>query len=121
MICRAILGRYSSDVIGYSEVDSRTVVGDMLRYDVPIVFNYQVDPSFARRLPFIVNRSMNSLICAPVKHEGQWLSALEIINKRDGSKFTEADAHLLSEVATQAANSIRNAQRHEAERKVKEL
>src|SRR5207253_503470 len=52
---------------------------------------------------------------------GRWLGALEIINKRDGGEFTESDSDLLLEVAAQAANSIRNAQRHEAERKVKEL
>ncbi|HJZ68408.1 MAG TPA: GAF domain-containing protein, partial [Blastocatellia bacterium] len=121
MICRAILGRYLPDIIGYSEVDARTAVGEMLRDDAPLVINSPDDPRLARRLPFLDNRSVNALICAPVKHEGQWLGALEIINKRDGSKFSEADAHLLSEVATQAANSIRNAQRHEAERKVKEL
>jgi len=121
MICRAILGRYLSDIIGYSEVDARTVVGEMLRDDAPLVINSPDDPRLARRLTFLDNRSVNALICAPIKHDGQWLGALEIINKRDGSKFNEADAHLLSEVATQAANSIRNAQRHEAERKVKEL
>src|SRR5207253_9253975 len=52
---------------------------------------------------------------------GRWLGALEIINKRDGGEFTESDSDLLLEVAAQAANALRNAQRYEAERKVKEL
>jgi RND family efflux transporter MFP subunit len=121
MICRAILGRYLPSIVGHSEVDARTIVGEMLRDDAPLIINSSDDPRLASRLSFLDNLSVNALICAPIKHEGQWLGALEIINKRDGNKFTEADAHLLSEVASQAANSIRNAQRHEAERKVKEL
>ena len=46
---------------------------------------------------------------------------MEVVNKRGGGKFAESDVDLLVEIAAQAANSIRNAQRHEAERKVKEL
>ena len=64
---------------------------------------------------------IDSLVCVPVKYEKQWLGGLEVINKRDGSKFVESDVDLLTEIAAQAAGSIRNAQRHEAERKVKEL
>jgi GAF domain-containing protein len=65
--------------------------------------------------------NIESLICAPVKYEKQWIGALEVVNKRAGGKFVESDVDLLVEIADQAAGSIRNAQRHEAERKVKEL
>lgn len=121
MVCRAVLGHYSAEIVGYPEAASGTVVGDMLRDDGPLIVNSADDPRLASRLPYLDNGSVMSLMCAPIKHEGQWLGALEIINRRDRGKFTEADSHLLIEVAAQAANSIRNAQRHEAERKVKEL
>ena len=121
MVCRAILGHYAPDIVGHPEAEARTVIGDMLRDDAPLIINSADDHRLAGRLSYLDNGSAGSLIAAPVKHEGRWLGALEIINKRDGAKFTEADCDLLVEVAAQAANSIRNAQRHEAERKVKEL
>jgi RND family efflux transporter MFP subunit len=121
MVCRAVFGHYSAEIVGYAEAAAGTVVGDMLREDGPLIVNSADDPRLASRLPHLDNGSVTSLICTPIKHEGQWLGALEIINRRDRGTFTEADSHLLIEVAAQAANSIRNAQRHEAERKVKEL
>lgn len=121
MVCRAVFGHYSTEIVGRAEAAAGTVVGDMLRDDAPLIVNSADDLRLASRLPHLDNGSVTSLICAPIKHEGQWLGALEIINRRDRGAFTEADSHLLIEVAAQAANSIRNAQRHEAERKVKEL
>ncbi len=121
MVCRAVLGHYSAEIVGYSEAEAGTVVGDMLRDDAPLIVNSADDARLASRLPYLDNGSVATVMCAPIKHEGGWLGALEIINRRDAGKFTEADCDLLVEVAAQAANSIRNAQRHEAERKVKEL
>jgi len=121
MVCRAILGHYSSEIVGYSEVQAGTVVGDMLRDDAPLIINSADDARLASRLPYLDNGSVTAVMCAPVKHEGLWLGAIEVINRRDAGSFTEADCDLLVEVAAQAANSIRNAQRHQAERKVKEL
>lgn len=121
LVCRAVFGHYSSEIVGYAESAAGSVVGDMLRNDAPLIVNSADDPRLASRLPHLDNRSVTSLICAPIKHEGQWLGALEIIARRDRGAFSEADCDLLVEVAAQAANSIRNAQRHEAERKVKEL
>ena len=121
MVCRAMLGRYVPEIVGQPEAEARTVIGDMLRDDAPLIINSPDDPRLVRRLSSMDNGSARSLIATPIKHEGRWLGALEIINKRHDGKFTEADCDLLVEVAAQAANSIRNAQRHEAERKVKEL
>lgn len=57
----------------------------------------------------------------PLCSEEQTAGVLEVARKQDGSPFTGPDADLLEEIAGQAARSIRNAQRHEAEKKVKEL
>jgi RND family efflux transporter MFP subunit len=121
MVCRAVLGHYRRDLVGQGESEAGTVIGEMARDDALLVINDPNDPRLTSRLTHLEQGTVNELLCAPVKHEGRWLGALEIINKRDGKKFTESDAALLGEVATQAANALRNAQRHEAERKVKEL
>ena len=121
MVCREVIGHYRPDVLGHAETDAGTVVGEMLRDNAALTIHDPADPRVASRLSYLDNGGMKSLVCAPVKYEKQWVGALEVINKRDGSAFREADVDLLNEIASQAANSIRNAQRHEAERKVKEL
>ncbi|MDQ3665573.1 MAG: GAF domain-containing protein [Acidobacteriota bacterium] len=121
MVCLAMVGRYRPELIGRRESDAGTVVGEMLRDNAPLTINDPGDARLTHRVGHLEDPSISALICAPIKHGQDWLGGLEIINKRDGSKFTESDTHLLVEIAAQAANSIRNAQRHQAERKVKEL
>ncbi len=121
MVCCSVIGRYRPELIGQVEIEAGTVVGEMLRDNAPLMINDPKDPRLAWRFAHLDNGSINSLICTPVKYGQTWLGALEIINKRDGGKFAESDTDLLVEIAAQAANSIRNAQRHQAERKVKEL
>lgn len=121
MVCREVIGHYDRQSIGQAETDAGTVVGETLRDNAPLVINDPDDRRLASRFAHLDNGQISSLICAPVKYQNQWLGALEVINKRDGSKFVESDVELLVEIATQAASSIRNAQRHEAEKKVKEL
>jgi RND family efflux transporter MFP subunit len=121
MVCRAVFGNYRRDFIGHRESEAGTIVGTMLRSNAPVMIGDSMDLSSASRPAHLESGSLNALICVPVKHEGIWLGALEVINKRGGGKFTESDTDLLTEIAAQAGNSIRNAQRHEAERKVKEL
>ena len=121
MVCRAVYGQYRRELVGQAETNAGTVVGEMVRDDAPLIINDPGDARLADRPTQLAGGEVNALICAPVKHEGRWLGALEIINQREGGKFTESDSDLLLEVATQAANALRNAQRYEAERKVKEL
>ncbi len=121
MVCLAMVGRYRPELIGRRESDAGTVVGEMLRDNAPLTINDPSDARLTHRVGHLEDSSISALICAPIKHGQDWLGGLEIINKREGSKFTESDTHLLVEIAAQAANSIRNAQRHQAERKVKEL
>ena len=121
LVCREVIGHYRREVVGHAETDAGTIVGEMLRNDAPLVIDDASDARLALRLNHMDNGAISSLCCVPVKYEKQWLGGLEVINERDGSKFVESDVDLLTEIAAQAAGSIRNAQRHEAERKVKEL
>ena len=121
MVCCEVIGRYQKALVGHREAEAGTVVGEMLRDNAPLTINDPGDTRLTQRLQHLRDTSARGLICAPVKYGQSWLGALEIVNKRDESRFTELDRDLLVEIATQAANSIRNAQRHQAERKVKEL
>ena len=120
MVCREVYGHYRADLPGKKETDAGTIVGDVLRGNEPLILSDDKDPRIVARLKDLDGAGIASLICAPVKHDGQWMGALEIIRHSD-SAFSEDDAFLLAEIAGQAARSLRNAQRHEAESKVKEL
>jgi len=50
-----------------------------------------------------------SLVCAPLATANGPIGALEIVNRRDGRAFTDADAELLGLVAAPAALAINNA------------
>lgn len=50
-----------------------------------------------------------SLVCAPLATAEGPIGALEIINRRDGKPFTDADAELLGIIAAPAALAINNA------------
>ena len=121
MICREVIGHYRRELIGHAETDAGTIVGETLRDNAPRLINNANDPLLTQRAAHMDNANLHSLICAPVKYEKQWIGVLEVANKRAGGKFVDSDVELLVEIAGQAASSIRNAQRHEAERKVKEL
>lgn len=121
MICRSASGRYRQSIVGQSEISTGTLIGDMVRSNEPVVVNDANDPRLVRRLEQLEVGPLNGVVCVPIKYEDKWLGALEIVNREDGRAFSESDSLLLTEVAAQAANALRNAQRHEAERKVKEL
>jgi RND family efflux transporter MFP subunit len=121
LVCREVIGRYRRDLVGHAEADAGTPLGEMLRDDAPLVLNDANDERLTARLNHMDDGNIKALVCVPVKYEMQWLGALEVVNKHDGSKFLKSDVDLLTEIANQAAGSIRNAQRHQAERKVKEL
>lgn len=121
MICRSAFGQYRQEIVGQSEISPGTLMGDMVRSNAPLVVNDPNDLRVVRRLEKLESGPVHGIVCVPIKYEGTWLGALEIINRGDGRGFSESDSVLLTEVAAQAANALRNAQRHEAERKVKEL
>jgi len=50
-----------------------------------------------------------SILCVPLKAKTKLIGVLEVINKSDGTSFTDEDALLLSIFASQAAMAIENA------------
>lgn len=121
MVCRSASGPYRQDVVGQSEIATGTVIGDMVRSNAPLVLNDPSDQRVVRRLQQLETGPIRGIVCVPIKYEDKWLGALEVINRNEGGGFSDSDSVLLMEVAEQAAKALRNAQRHEAERKVKEL
>jgi signal transduction histidine kinase len=55
-----------------------------------------------------------SVICAPLIAKGRLLGAVQVLNRRDGKSFDEADLELAEAVASLIAVAIHNAEEHEA-------
>ena len=55
-----------------------------------------------------------SVICLPLIAKGRLLGALQVLNRRDGKSFDEADLELAEAVASLIAVAIHNAEEHEA-------
>jgi signal transduction histidine kinase/ActR/RegA family two-component response regulator len=67
------------------------------------------DPRFHEPIDKISGFKTRSILCVPLKAKTKILGVLEVINKRNGTQFTEEDRLLLSIFAHQAAMAIENA------------
>ena len=56
-----------------------------------------------------------SLMCAPLRHQGQTTGVIEVVNRRDG-EFTEDDLDLLEAVASIAAAALENTRLYQVTR-----
>lgn len=81
-------------VPGQAVLEKRTIRLDEVRQDV------HGSPE-----PFTIR----SLLCAPLIAHGTVIGVLEVLNRRDGLPFGEADERLLTALAAQAALAIQNA------------
>ena len=57
----------------------------------------------------VLKTNMKPLLVVPVESKDKPIGVIEVLNKRDGSQFSEDDEQLLSAFASQAAVAIENA------------
>jgi signal transduction histidine kinase/ActR/RegA family two-component response regulator len=67
------------------------------------------DSRFYPEIDKMTGLETKSLLCVPLKAKSKLIGVLEVINKVDGSEFSQEDALLLSIFASQAAMAIENA------------
>ena len=118
-VCRSVFGDFREDLLGARAQDASALVAEVFETNT-LCHGTPPDARLAGYAAQLSGGEVRSLLAAPVRDENTLVGVLEVVNKQDGG-FSADDADLLEEVAAQAGNSIRNAQRHEAEKKVKEL
>ena len=69
----------------------------------------RLDPQFDSSVDQQTGFTTKSILATPMLRREELLGVLEVINKKDGSFFTEEDSLLLEVVANQAAVAIENA------------
>jgi GAF domain-containing protein/multidrug resistance efflux pump len=86
-----------------------------------LIENIAEEESLAERVAAAGEFEIQSIICAPLRKEQHVIGVIELINKEDGTPFTEEDVFFLSSVSEQAAVALNNANLLESERKLHEL
>jgi RND family efflux transporter MFP subunit len=79
------------------------------------------DPRLAKRNGDIKDGAVRSVLAEPISSQGFGVGVIEVINKNDGTPFTEDDFYFMSSIVPTLANALHNASLLEAERKVETL
>jgi signal transduction histidine kinase len=108
-----VVGGADNAVEGLRLEPGQGVVGQVIQRECAmLVPDVSVDPNFCQEVDEISGYRTRSLLCVPLRVEGQVIGALEVLNKR-AKTFTERDLRLLSSIADLAAPAIENARLHE--------
>jgi len=90
------------------------IAGWVARHGKPLIVNdVNKDPRFDRSADEITDFVTRSIICAPLIVHRKIIGVIEVLNKLDGSDFSEQDLVALVTVASTAAMAIENAKLHE--------
>lgn len=86
------------------------IAGWVAEHEQPVLVpDARNDPRFYSEIDEISGFETKSILCVPLKTKTKLIGVLEVINKADGTAFTEEDATLLTIFAYQAGMAIENA------------
>ncbi len=87
------------------------IAGWVVREDQPALVNNTLsDPRHLRKIAIETGYAAHSILCAPLKVEGQVIGVIEVLNKKGGQQFTPYHQTLLVELTKWAAIALHNAQ-----------
>ncbi|WP_179232856.1 PP2C family protein-serine/threonine phosphatase [Paenibacillus rigui] len=72
------------------------------------------DPRWSSKVAKTVDYTTRNLLCVPIFSKGAVIGVLQVLNKRDGARFTDKDLRLLESIASPTAVSLENAMLYEA-------
>jgi Nif-specific regulatory protein len=108
------LGTKAADVKRFSLEKGEGIAGWVAENNTSVVVNdVEQDPRFNDEISRTVGFPTTSILAVPMRLKGRCVGVIEIINKRGGQKFTEADLQWLEVFATQAAIAIQNAKAYQ--------
>ena len=90
------------------------IPGQVLRTGEAIhILDVSSNSRFCREIDDLGSLRTRALMAAPMIHQGQVIGVIEVVNRLDGTDFTEADLKILQLFATLAASASQNARTHE--------
>ena len=107
--CEACIG--PTDITGLEIPASAGIVGAVTQSDeMRFVADTSKDSDFTGAVDAKTGFETKSMICVPVSGHGRRFGALQVINRRDGNLFSEADAALMSVYGKSAALALANSE-----------
>lgn len=86
------------------------IVGSVVATGEPLLVpDTEKEPRFAKEIAQAVGFPARSILCVPMRTRTRVIGAIEVINRRDGSLFSEQDVALLTVIAQHAAMFLETA------------
>jgi len=106
----------SEKVLRHMKLSARSgIAGWVARNKQPLIINDVTgDLRFNSSVDEATGFTTRSMICAPLIVHRKVIGVIEVLNKQDGSEFTNHDLETLMSVASTAAMALENAQLQEA-------
>jgi PAS domain S-box-containing protein len=114
LVFSVVLGRYHETLQGRRLKADQGIAGWVAASgQQAMVTDAQKDPRFTPVVDNLTGFRTQTLLCTPMKTGEKVLGVIEVINRIDGTSFTQADLNLLSAIASHAASALENARLHE--------
>jgi signal transduction histidine kinase len=106
-----VLGPTGSELQGVKTPIGKGIVGTVAETGKPLIVNdVAADPRFNIAFDEATEFRTKDILCVPMIAHDQVVGVIEVINKQDGTVFSEEDSNLLLSFGAQAAIVIENAQ-----------
>lgn len=107
-----VLGPTGDKLVGIMTQIGKGIVGTVAQSGEPLIINdVSNDPRWDVDFDEETEFRTKDLMCVPMKIRNEVIGVIEVLNKQDGSVFTEEDCGLLMSFGGQAAIAIQNAQK----------
>ena len=91
-----------------------SIAGQVARTGKPLIVNdVSTSPDFQRVVDEVTGFVTKSIVCAPLKVHRKIMGVIEVLNKVDGSDFSDEDLEAVVSVASTAAMAIENTKLHQ--------
>ncbi len=118
LVFELALGPTAAELVGTRMPWGVGLVGEAAATGEPLVVNdTATDPRWFSGYDEATDFVTQRILCAPMITRQQVIGVLELVNKRDGSPFTEDETELLITFAAQAAAALTNARLYAATRR----
>jgi RND family efflux transporter MFP subunit len=117
LYCAAVTDKFRGTMESVRVWASDAGLGATIAAGEPVILEKVDDEAWAARW----GPPRRGILVVPLVADGHPLGAIEAVRGPDSSPFSEEDLRVLVDVAKQATVALRNAQRLQAERRVKEL
>jgi signal transduction histidine kinase len=107
-----VLGPTGAELLGVKTPVGKGIVGTVAQTGQPLIINdVAADPRWNVAFDEATEFKTKDLLCVPMISHDHVVGVIEVINKQDGTVFTEEESNLLMSFGAQAAIAIENAQR----------